>query len=413
VHPTSFSRWAINTAIGILICIGIVIASLPFRASREPHNAPTFVANVESTDRGATQGGRQIVAVDGKTEFQSLLANLRAQNEAGADCLKRLQRIAETRPALAIDLALMLGGNDDERSFWVTELTRTWAGRDAQAAWDWLGQQRPRMEQVGGNSLIGVVLNGMAAQSPQRVIDNVDALLRRGNADDSAISALVACQLGLNALLAHGDLEIAQAAVEEWVQNPRAQAIDAAAFNVVAGAIAQNSWDDAGAWLETLPSSIERNSAFAVLASKWADHDAVAALNWAETLGPENGRLGAIRSVFADWVDRDGSRAGTWLLGYIDRAQSESEIDQLIGSFVTFSAGLQRDPALAMGWVALMRDSAQREASTERAIVRWGRRDLAAATHYVDTAPELSALKRQSLKATLIAQTAESEPMDD
>lgn len=383
-----------------------------FRADREAPVAPPSVAKVGPTSVSAARRSDDVQVVDGRTDFRSLLAELRAQSEAGADCWQRLRGIAKTRPALAIDLALALDGDNDERAHWVTELTRTWAGHDAQAAWAWLGPQMPRMEPVTGNSLIGVVLNAMAAQAPLRVIDNVDALLRRGNSD-GAMPALVACQDGLTALVAHGYLDVAQAAVEEWGQNPRAQAIDASAFNVVAGAIAQNSWTEAGAWLETLPPSIERNSASAVLASKWADHDPVAALTWAETLGADNGQFGAIRSVFADWVERDGSRAGDWLMSYIDRAKSESEIDQLLSSFVTFSNGLQRDPAHALSWTELVRDSAQRDALAERVIMRWGRRDLAAATQYVDSASQLSIPQRQKLKANLLARAADLESVDD
>lgn len=396
----------IGLAVGLLLLVAVTRP----RVGRQPPAVLTAVTHVDPTSLAVAPGSRRIVAADGRNEFQVLLADLRTPGETGADRLRRLQRIAETQPALAIDLAMALGGDHDEKASWVTELTRTWAGRDAQAAWAWLGPQMARMEPLTGNSLIGVILNEMAAQTPQRVIDDVDALLWRGPLEGE-IPALVARQLGLTALLAHGDLDIAKAAVEEWVRNPRAQPVDASAFNVVAGAIAQNSWDDATAWLATLPPSNERNAAFAGLASKWADADPNAALDWAETLGEESGRAAAIGTVFADWVERDQARAGDWLLGYIDRAKSDAEIDALLGRFVTFSPGLQRDPALATGWVELMRDTAQRDTATERVIARWGRRDLAAATRYVDTAPELSAAQRQSLKANLLALPAESDPV--
>ena len=395
----------------ILVFIILVVASALLRVRRESSPATTSMANLESSGINAAFGHRQLVAIEERTEFQSLVADLHEGSDAGADCLKWLQRIAETRPALAINLALAWGGNSDERVHWVTELIRTWAARDAQAAWDWLGPQIPRMEPLGAsNFFVGVVLNEMAAQAPQRVIDNVDTLLRRG-AIEGVIPALVACQLGLNALLAQGNLDVAKAAVEAWIQNPGALATDASAFNVVAGAIAEHSWGDAAVWLETLPPSTARNSAFAVLASKWADRDPLAALDWAETLDPENGRIEAIGTVFSDWVERDESLAGDWLLSYIDRAKSESESDGLIGRIVTFSAGLQHDPQLAMKWVALIQDNSQRDIAKERVIIRWGRRELAAANQYVATAPELSASQRQNFKANLSAVAAEREPV--
>ena len=410
-NSTSPRRLLFGAAIVGVVCVGLGINL--FRG-RVEQNAVSSAAKTESARGYSSVAGNERPAAPlvprSETEFHALLAELRRRAAADDEPWILLARVAETRPAMAIELALLAGRSSDEKEHWVTELTRTWAARNPQAAWDWLGQQTPRMEELAGGSLIGVVLKEMAAQAPQRVIDNVDTLLRRESSPD-AIPALVACQHGLLALLAHGHLDLAQAAVEGWIKSPQAQPIDASAMNVVAGAIAQNSWADAWAWLETLPPSHDRASAFAVLASKWADHDPIAALSLAERLGAENGRLGAIQSVFADWAERDGSRAGDWLSGYIDRAKSESEIDQLIGSFVTFSTGLQRDPTLAMQWVGLMRNSAQREALTERVLLRWGQRDLATAIRYVDTAPALSPPRRQQLKASLMALAADPEPV--
>jgi hypothetical protein len=340
------------------------------------------------------------------------VAALAAEIETGADGLERLKKIAETQPAKAIELALVLGHGGDERDRWVTELTRTWAAREPQAAWDWLGQQTARMEQLANGSLIRVVLDAMSARAPQRVVDNIDALLRQGDVPGT-IPPLVACQLGLIALLAHGDLDLARAAVEDWVHHPRAMEIGPSAYNVVADAIGQNSWMDASAWLATLPASSDRTAAFAVLASKWGDRDPTAALTWAESLGASNGQLTAIQAVFSDWVERDGSRAANWLSGYVDRAQSDGEIDQLIGSLVTFAVDLKRDPQQALSWVNMMRDNQQRTALAERVAMRWGRSDLPAATQFVETSDAFTATQKQELRQQLIDQATDPDPIDD
>jgi hypothetical protein len=80
---------------------------------------------------------------------------------------------------------------------------------------------------------------------------------------------------------------------------------------------------------------------------------------------------------------------------------------------VAFSRGLQRDPALAMQWVGLLRDRAQREASTLPVIERWGRRDMTAAIRYVEAAPELSPVQRQNIRAVLVALGVERDPADE
>jgi hypothetical protein len=412
-NSTSLRRLLFGSAFGAVVCAGLALYLFRGRIEPEPIS---LAAETGSTHPSSSIARSERLAAPlaprNESDVTALVAEIRRLATTGGNPWMLLERLGGTRPATAIELALDMGRGGEEKDSWVTELTRAWASRDPQAAWDWLGQQTSRMDQLAGGSLIGVVLQEMAAQAPQRVIENVDTLLRRERSPD-ALPALVVCQHGLLVLLAHGHLELARSAVENWVENPQAQPIDASALNVVAAAIAETSWADAWIWLETLPPSPDRASAFTVLASKWADHDPTAALSLAETLGTENGQFAAIRSVFADWAERDGSRAGDWLSGYIDRAKSESEIDQLIGSFVAFSTGLQREPALALHWVGLMRNSAQQAALTERVILRWGQRDLATAIRYVETAADLPGPQRQQLKASLSALAAESDPLTE
>jgi hypothetical protein len=351
---------------------------------------------------------RAIREVDGSARLDVL----RAEIAAGANGLEVLKELGETEPAKAIDSALLLGRNGDERDQWVTALTRAWALREPQAAWDWLGQQTVRMDQLANGSLIGVVLDAMAARAPQRVVENVDALLRQGDVP-GIIPPLVACQLGLIALVAHGDIEDARAAVEDWARHPRALEIGASAYDTVATAIGQDSWPEASAWLATLPASPSRTAAFAVLASKWGDRDPAAALGWAESLSPENGQFAAVQTVFSDWAERDGSHAAEWLSGYVDRAKSDAEIDQLIGILITFTADLKRDPQQALAWVNMMRDDQQRAALVERVAMRWGRTDLPGATSFVETSDAFTATEKRTLEKRLIDQATDPEPIDD
>lgn len=410
-RPSRDAVIALGAAAGVAIAVAFLLFAwadlvAPEKSPALPRGQNFQVASTAVQNPSAPSGANHA------TDYETLLASLRKQITAGANGLALLKKVADSQPATAIELALALAGSDDEQDGWVTDLTRTWAERDPQAAWDWLGRQTWRMEQLANGSLIGVVLDRMAARAPDLVVKNADALLRRGETPD-AIPALVTCQLGLTALIAHGALDVARAAVEDWARNPRAFEVGASAYNVVAGAIGQTSWTDAGDWLASLPPSHDRSAAFATLASRWGDQDPAAALTWAESLGAQNEPFAAVRSVFSEWAERDTSKAGDWLLSYIDRAQSETEIDQLIGSFVTFSPGLKRDPKLALFWAGMTRETTQRETLLERVTLRWGRSDFAAATNYVDTLNDWTAAQKQSLKQKLLAQAGDTEPLDD
>ena len=399
-------------SLGALIGLGLAVA-LVFtvgaddRAPEAMAGGSLSVASVRSPEAP----GLHTTDAGPQTE-RSLLATLRSDIAAGADALARLRKLAETEPAQAIEFALVLGRNGEERDQWVTELTRTWALREPQTAWDWLGRQTARLDQLANGSLIGVVLEAMAERSPQLVFENVDALLRRGDVA-GILPPLVACQHGLNALLACGHLNLARAAVEEWARNPRTLEVGASAYNVVAGAIGEHSWTVAGAWLATLPPSSNRTVAFAALASKWGDQDPTAALAWAESLAPANEPFTVMHTVFSDWAERDGRQAADWLSGYVQRAQSDTEIDQLIGSLVTFTIDLRRDPHQALSWVGMMRDAAQRTSLAERVAIRWGRGDLAGASAFVEQSNAFTPAQKVALRQRLIEQATDPEPIDD
>lgn len=399
----------------VALLAAVAVAGLP-RARRKPAFATAGVAAAPSFSRPGSspraQDAEPAGTMDGKAGYRTLVASIRRQMDAGADGLGLLRALARSRPAWAMDAALALGRGDDERDRWVTELAKDWTARDAQEAWDWLGRQTSRMEKLANGSLIGVVLGGMAAQAPPKVVESLDILLRQGDVP-GAIPPLVACRLGLQALVEHGALDVARGAVEDWARSPRAPGVDASAYDVVAEAIGQTSWSEAAAWLESLPASRDRASAFAVLASNWSGHDPTAALAWAESLAPDGGRLAAIQAAFSDWAGRDAAGAGAWLPGYAERAAADAETDQLMAGFATYASTLRQDPELALGWIRGVRDDAQRAALTERAVLRWGRRDAPAAANYVAGDSDLTPDQKLSLQRKLADRQIDPVPSDD
>jgi hypothetical protein len=223
------------------------VVSPPPSASAQKPTAPEQADPPETPPRGADRDELLRERLSGSIE----------------EVLQSLAEIGKNRPALAIDLVQSLGRTDTEKSEWVTNMMQQWANRDPQAAWQWLGQLSPtRMDELAGGSLNGLVLNAMAARDPQMLLANVDILLRQGNSIES-ISTPVALHLGLQALVEHGDTDLARNAVEEWVRDPHKLKVDAAAYETVAISMGTTAPADAGAWLRSMPVSEDRNAAIA------------------------------------------------------------------------------------------------------------------------------------------------------
>jgi hypothetical protein len=343
--------------------------------------------------------------------YEELVARLRVAHRGNEDLLLGdLSEIAKTRPALAIDLALALGRSDEEKASWVTGLTKQWADRAPQAAWDWLSHQTHRMEQLANGSLPSVVLDAMGAQDPDLLLRNVDASLRLGETP-GVIAPAIVVHLGLEALVKSGHVEEARHAVEGWLTGPLRNSIEASAFETVAVGLSEKSPETAGLWLKSLPASEDRNRALSMLASHWADHDPEAALKWAQELGVQEGRSVALERTFSEWVERNAGEAGNWLGNYLLNMPDDPEADRLIGNLLTFSSTLKQNSALALHWASLIGDPQQRQAYTEREALRWGRRDPAAAVEYVQTTPTLSPEQKAQLVQKI--QTQPSGNKDD
>ncbi len=317
-----------------------------------------------------------------------LLVALRAQlADSKDDLLGSLAKIAETRPALAIDLAQALGRTDEEKSEWVTNVMQQWADQDAQAAWDWLGNlSSQRMQELAGGELTGVVLGTMAAHEPNDVVANLDRFLRQGNASE-AISTAVALHLGMQALVDNGQVALARQTLDAWARDPGNGSIEAAAYSTVAGAWGKADPEAAGAWLRSLPTSAERNSAIASFTDGWAQKDVPAALAWAGSLAPAEGQSEAVSRAVSDCVESHPDEVGTWLGDYLAHAPTGPSADRLIETVINLSPLVQSSPPVALRWTQLISDPAQQELYAERTALRWAQQDRAAAMDFVQTTP--------------------------
>ena len=156
--PRKPRPWRLAAAAGAAAVLAL--AGWAFRASHPDSRA------VPAFRPGAAP---RIVGTARQREYQTnrymeLLGLLRGKlSGSGGEVRAALAGIAQNRPELAIDLARALGRTDGEKTAWVEEIVRQWAGRDPSAAWNWLA--RPG-NPLATAAMVGDVLDALAAEDP-------------------------------------------------------------------------------------------------------------------------------------------------------------------------------------------------------------------------------------------------------
>jgi hypothetical protein len=324
--------------------------------------------------------------------FDELLVMLRpkvASSASQAEFLSLLRTIAESRPEMAIDLAAILGRTEDERAHWVADVTRLWAARDPQAAWQWVIHPGHRLEKISADGLVSTVLNEMAQSAPQAVVQNLEALLRL-EVQPGTPNPEVVMHEGIRVLVANGAMDIARAAIKEWADGPLKDKIAASAYESVAIQMADASPASAASWLKSLPLSDSRNFALGTLASTWADLDPEAAMDWAESLSPLDGKVDTIQRTFNEWVERAPADAAEWLNKHRAQSQPGGETDRMITRLVAASPLVRSDPSGALQWAALISKPELRAQVIAGVVTKWGLSDSESATHYLQQSADLN-----------------------
>jgi hypothetical protein len=314
------------------------------------------------------------------------------------DALAGLAAIAQSRPGMAIDLAEDLGRTDAEKAAWAGDIVKKWAGHDPSHAWDWLAQQSYLTnDQVAKAGLAGIVIEAMAMSAPKMLVGKINLLLHQDDTSTGPWSAQGSLYMGLQALINHGQVDLAQTAVEAWARDPLRPKIGATAYEFIAMALDKNSPESAAAWLKSLPVSDDRNSAATTFASFWGQSDPAAAMHWAETLTPQEGSPEAISQTFNEWMQKDAAAAMNWLGQYASRHPAFAESDLMIGSQVLFSPATKNDPPKALKLSDTIANPQTRLIYQQQVYQSWGRRDPAAAIDYVQKSPAITPEQKQML----------------
>lgn len=396
-HPDSKQKQGFLYALLAAAVLGAVAFGWRFfRTEKTPAGAGHPMApTAQATPSQETSRPEEISY--GSLGYDQLLSLLRGK--PAGDVLAALKEIAKTRPELAIDLAEALGRTEEEKTTWVIDVMKQWAEHDSQASLQWVMQNGPRVSELARGTLPGVVLDAMAVHDPKMLLGFVDGLLRAGfdKNQSSAIPPAIAVHLGLEALIKSGQLDAARAAVESWTHDPKVSKIGASAYEIVAAAMGKSAPQDAGAWLESLPASEDRNAALGTFAVNWVGTDPAAAMRWSEALPPEDGRSGVIRETFSEWIQADADGATKWLSDYVTRGTPGPDDDYLIGALVSYSPAVKGQPDLAVKLLDSISDPQKRAIYEERVVLSWGHRDLLAATEYVWKSPTIPQAQKQSL----------------
>lgn len=311
--------------------------------------------------------------------------------------MRELHALAETDPARAIALAHQLGRTDEEKSTWVADLARQWTERAPQTAWDWLAQQtQSRLRDLATGTLPSVIIETIARRDPALLVHNLDVLVRRGETP-LGVAPVVAVHLGLDALVASSQLDLARRTVETWTADPTRPAIGEAAYAVIADALRTVDPLAAGDWLTRQPRSAAHDTALVEFPARWAATDPHGALAWVEAHVPAGLRAAAVQRAFGDWAERSPAAAGEWLGGYLSRASPGPETDRLVTALVNLGPVVKTNPALALQWTQLATEPATRAQLEERIIARWARQDRAAAVAYLWQTATLPAGRKAAL----------------
>jgi hypothetical protein len=320
-------------------------------------------------------------------DHDELLASLRQKLSGSVDeALAALAELANTQPELAINLANELGRTNQEKFDWVQRIVKQWANRDSEQAWNWIARPNNSLANLGS---VATVMDAMAASNPDMLLGHIDALLVQDDKSGSLFTAQNAVYYGLDALIKSGNLEVAQATVEAWANDPNKLPIGTAAFEIVALAMNPNSPSAAAAWLRSLPASDDRNSAIQTFVYQWGQNNPVAAMTLAQTLTPQEGQTDAVGRVFNEWIQSDPTKAMNWLEDYLSRTPDNIADDLMIGSLVLFAPAVKNDPNEAMKLADSISNPQARSTYQQQIIQSWARSDPAAPIEYLLKNPNL------------------------
>lgn len=393
-HASPALRWslcALTAGVGLGLCLWRIHPwSRELITAKAPSVLPRAIAKTETP---RCPSGWLAASADA-----DLLAVVRSKLTDPADVAEAadvLAILARTDPRRALELAAAATADDEARYPLVSAILRQWARHDLGAAWRWAQTAGARHQAPGYDLLAQLLLQQAAKEQPQAIAAVVTAALQSAPAAPAADAQLA--HLAIGALLQHGRGELAQALLTHWSRTPQADALDAATYELVAGALAAQSPSAAAAWLQSLPPAPARAQSFANIAAVWADSDPHAAAEWALTLSPKDGRAAALSRSLARWAEQGSEQVARWIVAHEADAGADHMIAQLLNP-----TGISRpEPRVGAQWADLIRDDALYFQNLASILPDWANCDRPAASAYLNANKRLTREQREQLAQTL------------
>ncbi len=292
----------------------------------------------KASHRTATTPTREALAILRTASHDELVAysrDLLAHGDQLENVVTLLQFLANDRPELALELSRELGRNDDERQVFLYATLSAWAGANAPAALRWACQQSGAYDVPGHASLLYITLEEIAADNPNAAVAATESILQSDGSGSLTAPPQDVARFTLEALIKTGRVDVAQSALARWVDGPEAKRLTAPDFQVVALALAGQSFEAAGAWLESLAGSSARDEAYLGFATAWAEQDPAGAMDWAQQLDPANGGDDVRVATFARWVKSDRPAATRWLVAQSGPAPTRARLLSVLNAPMT------------------------------------------------------------------------------
>jgi hypothetical protein len=325
--PRSPSRWGL-LLVALLVVALVATRFLPARkpAPATPAADTTHVATVTPRASAPAPLARSAPVPDepgspnssvlrnaSRAELLAYARDLLARGGPLENIVALLEFLVADRPELAVDLARDIGRTDGERHVLLYATLSAWAAKDAPAALIWAFRHADAYDIPGRASLLYLVLEQIAADNPASALAATQTYLRFDPSEAGALDAQDVARFTLEALIKKEHADLAKDAIERWAHSPEGKHLTASDFEIVAMALARNSFPSAGAWLESLPSLSARNQAYLAFATAWARDDAAAAMDWSQKLSPADGGDDVRVAMFAGWLRSDRPAAMQWL----------------------------------------------------------------------------------------------------
>jgi hypothetical protein len=268
---------------------------------------------VPASVKAAPTGRLAVLRSASREEVLSYARDVLAGGGPLEDIVALLEFLVGDRPELAVDLAREIGRSNGERQVLLYATLSAWASRDASAALRWATRNSAAYDVPGNASLLYIVLEQIATDDPSAAVAVTENALQAEAIGSDEKAGQDVARFTLEALIKHGHAGLARQAIERWARGPERAQLNPSDFQIVAMSLASSSYPNAGAWLESLPSSSSRNEAYRSFATAWLQENASEAMNWAQQLNPADGGDDVRVATFARWLKSDRPAATQWL----------------------------------------------------------------------------------------------------